>query len=178
MHVVTIRRQDHYKMPQVCCACGEPAESGRLMASGSSRGSMRFVNLSFPLCDRCAQRAKTVNQRRKVARWVGLGAVLCLSIVAVIVSHVSETISDFSFFDFLSSLVILAPFALLGMWIAQWLASNIGLEREVRLAFSRVSKAIQIKRYDVDMWEEGHITFEFINEHFADLFQEMNTGRL
>lgn len=176
MEVVTIRRQDHYKMPQVCCACGESAESGRLMASGSSRGGMRFVNLSFPLCNRCAQLAKIVNRRRKTARWVGLGIVLFLSIVAVVASLISETISDFSFFTFLGSLVILAPLALLGMWVAQWLASNVSLDREVRLAFKRVSKAIKIRRYDVDMWGEGYITFAFINKHFADLFQEMNTG--
>ena len=99
MQVVTIRRQDHYKMPQVCCACGEPAESGRLMASGSSRSSMRFVNLSFPLCDRCAQQAKIVNRRRRIARWVGLGNILLLSIVAVITSYMSGIISDFSVFE-------------------------------------------------------------------------------
>jgi hypothetical protein len=137
---------------------------------------MRFVNLSFPLCDRCAQLGKIVNRRRRTARWVGLGIVLFLSVVAIVVSYVSETISDFSFFTFLGSLIILAPLALLGMWVAQWLASNVSLGREPRLAFQRVSKAIKIRQYDVDMWGKGYITFTFINKHFADLFQEMNMG--
>ena len=176
MEIVTIRRQDHYAMPKVCCACGEPAESRRLMASGSSRGGVRFVNLSFPLCNRCAQLAKTVNQRRRTARWIGLGVVLFLVVVAVIASYASEAIPDTSFFTLLGGVIILAPVALLGIWIAQWLASNVGLNREVRRAFRRVLKAVKIRRYDVDMWGEGHITFAFINAHFADLFQEMNTG--
>lgn len=176
MQVVTIRRQDHYKMPKVCCACGEPAESGRLMASGSSKSSMRFVNFSFPLCDRCAQQAKIVNQRRRCSRRVGLGIILFLSIVAIIGSYGSPMISDFSFFTFLGGLIFLVPLVVIVMWIAQWLASNVSLDREVRSAFQRVSKAIKIRHDDVDMWGKGYITFTFLNERFADLFQKMNTG--
>ncbi len=176
METVTIRHQDQYAMPKVCCACGEPSGSGKLMASGSSGGGSRFVNFSFPLCDRCAQLAKIVNRRRRGARWVGLGVVLVLAIVAVVVSNASETISDVSFFTLLSGLIIIAPFALLGVWIAQWVASNAGLNRDVRRAFKRVSKAVKIKRYDIPTWEKGYITFAFVDEQFADHFQEMNTG--
>ena len=176
METVTIRHKDQYAMPKICCACGDPSGSGKLMASGSSRGGSRFFNFSFPLCDRCAQVAKIVNQRRRVARWVGLGVVLVLGIVAVIVSAASGMISNVSFFTLLSGLIIVAPFALLGMWIAQWLASNTGLDQDVSQVFKRITRAVKVKRYDVTSWDKGYITFTFIDERFADLFQEMNTG--
>ncbi len=177
METVTIRYQDQYTMPKVCCACGEPVGVGRLLVSGASGGGGRLVNFSFPLCDRCAQLAETVNQRRRTARRIGLGIVLFLSIVAVVVSYASNVISGFTFFTFLSGAIFFIPAALLGMGIAQWLASNVSLDRQVSQSFRRVAKAVKVKRYDTNMWgKKGHITFRFVNDQFADLFQEMNTG--
>jgi hypothetical protein len=176
METVTIRHQGQYSMPKICCACGSSAESGKLMISGSSRGLVRFVNLSFPLCNPCAHLSQAINRRRKMARWIGLSIVLFLTIGVIAVSYASAAIPDISLFTLLGGLMPLAPFIVLEIWAAQWLASNIGLNREARQAFRRVLKAVKIKRYDVNVLGDGHITFEFINERFADLFQEMNTG--
>jgi len=176
MEIVTIRQQDQYVLPKVCCACGAPAESGRLLASGSSRSSARFVNLFFPLCDRCAHLSAIVSRRRRIIRWAGLGLSLLASIAGLGISYVLGAIPDISLFTFLGSLTIFVPLALLGTLIAQWLVSVVGLNREVRETFRRVSKAAKVKRYDADVLGGGYITLAFVNEHFADLFQQMNTG--
>lgn len=176
METVTIRHQGQYSMPKICCACGSPAESGKLMISGSSRGLVRFVNLSFPLCNQCAHVSQAINRRRRTARRIGLSIVLFLIIGATAVSYASAAIPDISLFTLLGGLIPLAPLIVLEIWAAQWLASNVGLDREVRRAFRRVLKAVRINRYDVNIMGDGHITFEFINEQFADLFQKMNTG--
>ena len=176
METVTIRRQDHYTMPRVCCACGAPAESGRLMTSGYSRGGVGFVNLSFPLCDRCALISKTINRRRSIARWAGLVSALVLVIVVSGIASVSGALQDISLFTFLGSIAILVPLALLGILIAQWLVSIVGLTSEVRKTFARVARAVKIKAYDADMWGEGYITFVFVDELFANRFRQMNRG--
>ena len=177
METVTIRHQDQYTMPKVCCACGEPVGLGRLLVSGASRGGTQLVNFSFPLCDGCAQLAETVNRRRRTARWVGLGVVLFLSLVVAVVAYASDAVLGFSFFTFLSGLIFLIPAVLLGVGIAQWLASNVSLDRQVSQSFRRVAKAVRVNRFDVDTWgKKGYVTFTFANDQFADLFQEMNTG--
>jgi len=176
METVTIRRQDHYTMPKVCCACGAPAESGRLMTSGYSKSGVGFVNFSFPLCDRCALLSKTINRRRSTARRAGLASTLLLITAVSGIASVSGALQDVSLFTFLGGLAILAPLALLGILIAQCLVSTVGLTSEVRRTFQRVAKAVKIKAYDADMWGEGYITFAFVNEPFADLFRQMNQG--
>ncbi len=177
METVTIRHQNQYTMPKLCCSCGEAVGVGRLLVSGASRGGPMLLNFSFPLCDRCAQLAETVNQRRRNARRIGLGIVLFLGIVAIVVSYASGGISGFTFFTFLSGAIIFIPLALLGMGIAQWLASNVNLDRKVSQSFRRVAKAVRVKRFDAAMLGgKEYITFMFVNEQFADLFQEMNTG--
>lgn len=163
-------------MPRICCACGAPAESGRLMTSGYSRSGVGFVNFSFPLCDRCALISKTINRRRSIARWAGLASALLLIIAVFGIASVSGALQALSLFTFLGSLAILAPLALLGILIAQSLVSTVGLTSEVRRTFKRVVKAVKIRAYDADVWGEGYITFAFVNQPFADLFRQMNQG--
>jgi hypothetical protein len=175
METVTIRLQEQYVMPGVCCACGEPAGTGKLTTSGFSRGSGRVLNLSFPLCDRCALLSEMVNRRRRIGRWMTLGASLFVC-VALGVPQAFEVVPGTSVYTFLGSLIVLVPLALLGMLAAQSLASVVGLEHEVRETFRRVSKAVGIKRYDTDPLGGGYVTLAFDNEQFADLFQQRNVG--
>ena len=175
METVTIRLQDQYVMPNVCCACGAPAGAGKLTTSGFSRGSMRFVNLSFPLCDRCARLSEMVNRRRRNSRLAALGLSLFLCAVLTI-PQAFEVVPGTSVYTFLGSLIILVPLVLLGTLAAQWFASVVGLGHEVRKTFRRVSKAVGIRRYDTNPLGDGYITLAFGNEQFADLFQETNVG--
>jgi hypothetical protein len=175
METVTIRLQDQYVMPEVCCACGAPAGTGKLTTSGFSRGSGRFLNLTFPLCDRCARLSEMVNRRRRTSRWVALGVSLFLC-VALGLPQTLEAVPGTSVYTFLESLIVLAPLALVGMLAAQSFASVVGLEREVRDTFRRVSRAVGIEHYDTDPLGDGYVTLAFGNEQFADLFQKINVG--
>lgn len=175
METVTIRLQDQYVMPQVCCACGAPAGTGKLTTSGFSRGSGRFLNLAFPLCDRCARLSEMVNRRRRASRLVALGVCLFLC-VALGLPQALGAVPGTSVYTLLGSLIVLAPLALVGMLAAQWFASVVGLEREVRDTFRRVSRAVGIERYDTNPLGDGYVTLAFGNEQFADLFQKTNVG--
>jgi len=174
METVTIRLQDQYAMPSVCCACGAPAGAGRLVKSGSSWSQGKVLNLSFPLCDRCALLSKTLNRRRRVSCLAGLALSLLLCTATFAISWAFEPGDQLD--AVLGSLIVLTPLALVGTLIAQWLVTVVGVDRAAGRTYRRVLRAVKVRRYDPDMFGGGYITLTFANDHFADLFREMNVG--
>lgn len=176
MEVVTIRLQSQYQMPRVCCACGAPAGAGKLMISRSSLWEARFLNLAFPLCDRCALLAQSIGRRRRRVLLTGLGASLLFCAVAFGLGQTFVAVPGGLLDRAIGLLLLLAVLTFLGSWVGRWLASLIGLTAESRATYRRVSGAVRVRRYDPDPFGGGYVTFAFGNRDFADRFQEMNTG--
>jgi len=176
VEVITIRMQDHFTMPRLCCACGAPSGTAKLKASGVSRAEGRFVNLFFPVCDQCATVYHTAGQRRRRIFLVGVALSLVLCVVAFVLSSVVETGPDTFLDSFLGGLMFLAPAVLILTLAAQWLLPIILLGSDARKIYRRVGAAVHVKRYDPDLYQGGYITLAFANEEFADQFQRMNIG--
>jgi hypothetical protein len=176
METVTIRIQDHYAMPPICCACGAPAGSAKLTASASKARSGRILHLAFPLCDPCATTFATVHRRRRVSCLGGLALSLFMCLLAFGLSRLLQTTSSTLLDSLLGVLIILLPLVILGTLLAQWLVSIVGLSREERATYRLASKGATIRRYDPNELGVGYVTLGFANEEFADRFQEMNQG--
>jgi len=108
---------------------------------------------------------------------IGLGLSVLLCAAALGTFQASEVIPPvIPMDDLLGGLTVLALLALLGTLVAQWLVPVVGVTREVRTAYRRVSRAVNVRRYDPDVLGGGYVTFAFGNREFADRFQEMNGG--
>ena len=176
MKEVTIRAQETYHMPNLCCTCGEPAGTAKLTARSASRGG-RMLNLAFPLCDSCAQVYARIHRRRRNAFLIGLGLSLFLCIATFALSRVLEANPSPTLDTILGVLIILVPVALVGALVAPWLMVTLGIDPETRGTFRNVSNGAKIKRYDPDVFGRGgHVTLVFNNETFIKRFVEMNTG--
>lgn len=176
MKDVTIRAQEVYQTPNLCCACGAPAGTAKLTARSASRGG-RMLNLAFPLCDSCAQVYARVHRRRRNAFVIGLGVSLFLCIATFALSRVLEANPSPTLDTALGVLIILVPVALVGALVAPWLLVVLGLDPETRRTFRSVSEGAKIKRYDPDVFGRGgHVTLSFNDETFTERFVEMNTG--
>lgn len=176
MKDITIRAQETYRMPNLCCACGEPAGTAKLTARSASRGG-RILHLAFPLCDSCAHLYARIHRRRRNTFLIGLGVSLFLCIAAFALSQVLEGNPSPTLDTILGGLVILVPVAGVGALIAPWLIVTLGLDPETRKTFRRVANSAKIKRYDPDVFGKGgHVTLSFNDETFTERFMEMNTG--
>lgn len=176
MKEVTIRAQETYHMPNLCCACGEPAGTAKLTARSASRGG-RMLNLAFPLCDSCARVYARIHRRRRNAFLIGLGVSLFLCIAAFALSRVLEGNPSPALDTILGGVIVLVPVAVIGALIAPWLMVILGLDPETRRTFRNVSNGAKIKRYDPDVFGRGgHVTLTFNDETFTTRFIEMNTG--
>lgn len=176
VEIVTIRLQEHYAMPPVCCACGMPAGTAKLTASASSARKGRVLNLAFPLCDPCAATFATVQRRRRISCLGGVALSLLMCLLAFGLSRLLLATPSTFLDTLLGILLVLLPLIVLGTVLAQWLVSVIGLSRQERETYRLVSKGATIRRYDPSDVGVGYITLAFVNEEFADRFQEMNTG--
>lgn len=163
-------------MPRICCACGEPAGTATLTASGAGRGAARFSKYRFPVCDRCAVLFSTVHRRRRMSCLFGLGLSLVMCIVAAFLAQrVGET--AWSALDpLVGVLLALAGITVVAALVVQWLVGVVGLEREAREIYRRVSEAVQVKRYDPGVVDSGYVTLAFVSQEFAQRFEEMNAG--
>lgn len=176
MNEVTIRAQETYRTPNLCCACGEPAGTAKLTARSASRGG-RMLNLAFPLCDSCAHVYARIHRRRRNVFLIGLGVSLVLCIAAFALSQVLEGTPNPTLDTILGGLIILVPVAVVGALVAPWLMVALGLDPETRSTFRDVSDGAKIKRYDPDVFGRGgHVTLTFNDETFTERFVEMNTG--
>lgn len=176
METVTIRLRDQFSMPPVCCACGAPRGTASLMISRSSLREARFLNLAFPLCDRCARLSSIVVRRRRMTALAGLGLSLLFCVFAFGLSQVFGVAAGDPLDDLIGVLAVVGFVALAGTLVAQWLVSVVGLAPETRRAHRLVSKAVRVMRYDPDSLGGGYVTFAFGNADFAEQFQRMNTG--
>ncbi len=70
---LVLRLQPTYAMPSICVACGRPAGSATVSASGVSYSGRQRLSLHLPLCEECAG-ARRVGRRYQVL--AGLTGVL------------------------------------------------------------------------------------------------------
>ena len=181
MSVVTVRRQREYGMPTICCACGEPSGHERLTVAGSNFNPprSRFVELRFPLCDRCALTYKTVNRRRNVGLGISLGlsAILC-SAAFIIPSSLQASESDrLAFFS--EILFLLAVLILVGGLVYRALAARLSYDRQgADRIYRRVKHAVTVRHvgpaYTRFARQQEIISLAFRNDEFARLFRRMN----
>jgi len=178
---VTVRRQREYGMPTICCACGEPSRDERLTVTGSNFNPprSRFVELHFPLCDRCALTYKTVNRRRNIGLGVSLGlsAVLC-GAAFIIPSSLRASDSDrLAFFS--EVLLLLAALILVGGLVYRALAVRLSTDRQgADRIYRRVKHAVTIRHIGSATMrnprQQEMISLAFSNDEFARLFRRMN----
>jgi len=181
MSVVTVRRQREYGMPAICCVCGEPSGDERLTVIGSNFNPprSRFVELHFPLCDRCALTYKTINRRRNIGLGVSLGlsALLC-GAAFVIPSSLQASDSDrLAFFS--EVLLLLAVLILVGGLVYRALASRLSYDgQDADRIYRRVRHAVSIRHigsaYLRNPRQQEMISLAFRNDEFARLFRRMN----
>lgn len=181
MEEVTVRKQDQYAMPRLCCACGAPAGTQTLSATHWPIWGKYIVSLPFPLCDQCALANATVDRRREIGCFGALGLSILLCAAAFGMVSIVEGSPGTLLEWLVGGLVILAPLTLLGGFIVgfdwpigRWIVSL--RPKELRHTYRRVSRAVRMKRYAAGFIRGGRITFVFGNEQFANLFKQMNAG--
>ena len=181
MAVVTVRRQREYGMPTICCACGEPSGDERLTVTGSNFNPprSRFVELRFPLCNRCALIYRAVNRRRSIGLGVSLGlsALLC-GAAFVIPSSLQAPDSD-RLAILSEALLLLAVLALIGGLVYRVLAAR-GSDgaHDAGAIYRRVTHAVAIRHigpaYTRIARQQEVVSLAFRNDEFARLFRRMN----
>ena len=169
METITVNRQNKYKMPIICHACGELALTYKLPAEKAFDYIIlkRTISLPFPLCDMCAHAYNKVRRRDKIGYIVSLGLTLFLFIGLF---SIDINITPGSFLDYLSLILIILVFLpLFGNSVIRRIIINVSTEKGVSETYERVIKAACI----TDIGKRS-ITIEFTNKKFAELFKLLN----
>ena len=183
MHVVTVRRQNEYGMPTICCACAQPAGGERLTVSGAnfSAPRSRYVELHFPLCDRCVTVYRTLNRRKNIGFGVCLGLSVLLCGAAFVIPSTLQVSSGNRLAIFSEILLVLAGLTLIGGLIFRAIAVSIGNESQnAGEIYRQVANAVKIRHieavYTRRLRRSEFISLAFGNQEFARLFRRMNAA--
>lgn len=170
MDSVKVRIVDEYKMPPICCACGQPAGRAKFKVYASTWASRRMFSVAFPLCPACEQAYTIVDRRRRVGCWAGLGVALVVAVAGIL----SETLGSGAGLP--GGWAFLLFFGALLLGIAIFLGLPFVLTREVRGPYQRVTQAVRIKDYSPSglLGGAGVMVLLFANAPFADAFGQEN----
>ncbi len=183
MHVVTVRRQNEYGMPAICCACAQPAGSDKLTVSGAnfSAPRSRYVELHFPLCDRCATVYRAVKRRKNIGFGVCLGLSMLLCGAAFAIPSTLQASNGNRLAIVSEVLLVLAGLMLIGGLIFRSIAVSVGDESQnASEIYRRVANAAKIRHieaaYTGRLRRSEFMSLAFGNEEFARLFRRMNVA--
>ncbi len=168
LHIVS-----DYKMPALCCACGAPAGKVQFKVYASSMWQHRPYGLYLPLCDRCAQAYRTVDQRRRTGCWISLVVALLLGAAGILIEVVGNAARPWgSWLALLAFLVIAA--GIIVFQALPWL-----LARELRAPFRRVVHAARIRHYRPSgLLGDGTMVLDLAQPQFAAQFRLLNQQSL
>jgi hypothetical protein len=168
--LVKVRIVDEYKMPSICCACGEPAGRARFKVYASTWASRRVFSVAFPLCPACEQAYDVVDRRRRVGCWAGLGVALVVAVVGIL----SETLAWGAGLS--SGWTFLLFFGALLAGLAVFFGLPRVLSRHLREPYLRVLQAVRIKDYSPSglLGGAGVMVLLFAHAPFASAFCQEN----
>jgi hypothetical protein len=164
VHIVT-----EYKMPPVCCACGDPSGPAKFRVYASSWSSRRPFAVNFPLCPACEAAYNAVDRRRRLGCWIGVGLAFLAGIVGILGEALGVGV------PFWGSLILILFFGVIFLGIAASLLIPRLFPAPLRRSYQRVLDAVQIKHYSPSGFlGQGTMTLVFSYQPFAAAFHELN----
>lgn len=167
MEHLPIRVVAEYKMPSICCACGEPSGPAQFKVYASSWGRRQPWSVYFPLCPACEQAYSAVDGRRRLGCWLGVGLALIAAIAGIVGRALSVDIS--------SGLVLALFGGAVALGAAAYQVIPLLLSPQVRAPYRRVQLAVQIKDYHPgSALGSGTMVLVLAHQRFADAFRALN----
>jgi hypothetical protein len=164
-----IRVVSEYEMPSICCVCGEPAGPAKFKVYASAWNKRRPMAIFFPLCPTCEKNYNTVDHRRRLGCWVGVGLALLVAVVGIVGQSViagAGSLITLTFALFVGAI-------LLG--VAAYLLIPLLFSAQGRISYQRVRRAVQIKDYRPGgALGPGTMVMVFVHEPFAEAFRKLN----
>jgi hypothetical protein len=167
MDRLSIRIVSEYKLPPICCACGEPSGPARFKVYASSWSRRQPFSVYFPLCPACAEAYTTVDNRRRLGCWAGVG----LAFLAAVAGIVRRALLP----DAPSGLILALFLGAILLGVAAYQVIPLFFPSPARASYRRILHAVQIKEYrPTGALGAGSMVLILAHQPFAEAFRAAN----
>ena len=169
MDSMNVRIVTEYKMPPLCCACGEPSGPAKFRVYASSWSRRRPFAMNLPLCPACEKSYSTVDGRRRLGCWLGVGLAFLIAIASILVNVLGVSPDNWG------ALIFVLFFSAILLGLVAFGVIPLLFPRPVRAPYQQVLQAVQIKDYSpAGFAGQGTMTLVFAHRPFAAAFRDLN----